>query len=148
MEYQINHIDSVAYLCPVIGGIATFKARTLQAIYGNIQFYDEWLLCASQGLQFRKAKLDAAPLKEEVKMLLFPNPTMHELNIVFENAENHLFVIDFYDVLGNKVFSLPQGSKKNQLDLLNTPLQKGYYIVSATDSYSGKIYKSALVYEK
>ncbi len=64
------------------------------------------------------------------KVEIYPNPNRGRFNIVINNAQNKSFVLDIYDLVGNKVYAASLPAKTNSRYGISLPgLTAGVYFV-------------------
>jgi methionine-rich copper-binding protein CopC len=68
-------------------------------------------------------------------MIIFPNPTVEQLNIKLSNPTNEIIHINIWNTNGNNVFNQTYRNTDNQLITINSlnELAKGNYIVQVTN---------------
>ena len=121
-------LKSDVYICPRLGGAAVFKARGLLAMFSDTLFVDDELLCAQQGLQYRKGQQQAKVTKAP-GVRLYPNPTNNNLAIQIEQEISEPFTIIITNTLGQIIW---QGQTHIATTLLTNEintLASGTYLV-------------------
>lgn len=70
-----------------------------------------------------------------INMIIFPNPTVEQLNIKLSNPTNEVIHINIWNTNGNNVFNQTYRNTDNQLITINSlnELAKGNYIVQVTN---------------
>ena len=141
-------IDEIAAICPLLGGNAVFRARSLQSSYTNNIYYNDKLLCNQQGVYYRLAATDLTERKEKSeKLLLFPNPSSSDLNVFLDSEIKENYSIQVFNLPGQLVYEIKNVSNKTKLELAHTTLSTGSYILVLTQLDTGKIFRDRFVYE-
>ena len=112
----------------VIGAAAVFKARGILAMFSDTLFVDDELLCAQQGLQYRKGQ-QLAKVSKPNGIKLFPNPTNQSITIQIEQEVKELFTIIITNTLGQIIW---EGSMQSNTKVLTnelSSLSSGTYTV-------------------
>lgn len=82
-------------------------------------------------------------LKSRNLIRLYPNPILSELNIEFNETEDHLFKLDLFDLSGKSVYS-QTFCKGDKINLSNIP--KGIYQITIYDNYKFRYNASIFKY--
>lgn len=140
-------IDSIAYLCPVLGGVAVFKARSLQATYNDSITFNDRFTCINQGVYYKLAKQDT--VKEVMELLIvFPNPTSEILNVTVKTESNYLYKLVVTNLLGQIVYEKQDATNLTNLNLKELGISKGLYHLTMLNKTTNNSLKSNFVYEK
>ncbi len=119
----MNQISQIAYQCPLKSAAAVYKAREMYAIDHPLTNFDNYQLCANQGIQYR----------------LGNSNTTNEVNVSQMSEQLQLEVVGKTDFLNYRIFnSLGQlvhqwnSSNKHQtLDVSSFLSTSGIYILQA-----------------
>ena len=144
---EIQTIDSISFICPLIGGAAVLKARSLQAVYNDSIFYDDKELCNAQGIYYRLSKTEKDTSVEE-NLIVFPNPANEWININLTSCIKENYSVVLSDILGKIVLTKDNLSNNTQLDLSKANLSNGYYFITLKQNTTGLTFRSPFVYEK
>jgi len=127
-ETQKQDITFIAGLCPLLGGDAVFKARSLLALFNDSLIFDDVDICYQSGYSYRIAGQDE--IKNNPKLILFPNPVKHVLNIEIKNLaiENEYDVFVFNN-MGALVTQLKRSSISFSVDCNQINLSSGLYFI-------------------
>ena len=100
--------------------------------------WDGELLCVEQNEEFifkspngeewgcqLELFLDIETQKKEYNIILYPNPVSNTSVLEFYNPKQELFIIEIYDILGNKVFR--EQSKSNKFYINKNNFKQGIY---------------------
>jgi hypothetical protein len=101
-EAQITSLSDIAHQCPMAGGDAVFRARSMFALVSDELFYDDRVLCNMQGVAIRKP----APLTETgIKVQLIPNPATDKVTISYNLPDDENYNFALYTLTGQLVKS-------------------------------------------
>ena len=138
-------IDSIAFVCPLLGGNAVFQARSLQATYNDTLDYDDKLICNQQGVFYKLAQKDSSFRNEEV-LNLFPNPTNNTLNVYLDSDIKVNYNIEIYSLLGQQLLEIKNCSNEIKFQLASSELANGNYFLLMTQNDTGKTFRKRFVY--
>jgi len=105
-ELDIEQLWSIATQCPLEGGDAVFRARSIYRLFDPLIYFPDDSLCQSDSLELRQ------PLKAEKQLpaltyRLFPNPSSGELpQIAFSKALKSKATIRFFRISGEEAATL------------------------------------------
>jgi hypothetical protein len=87
--------------------------------------------------------IDQPELKEDGSLLLYPNPVINELTVVYQSRYKGSLQIDIFDLFGKVVFSETayQSEGTNQLNINLSNLPKGFYVCRLTKGWTIKTIK-------
>ena len=94
----------IANQCPMVGGNAVYRARSLYALINDDQEFDDPALCLPYGILVRT--LEAATALEQTVQLV-PNPARDEVTLVFGVSIEGNGTVTFYDAVGHEVLRRP-----------------------------------------
>ena len=142
-----QHIDSISTVCPLLGGDAVFRARSLQATYNDTLFYQDTELCNQQGVYYRLSQQQQVDQFESVaeKLLLFPNPAKEFLNVHLTSDNKDGYTVSIYNVLGQKIFEKANCVSSFVLPLSALQLRSGLYFFEMRHVVSNLLYKQKFI---
>lgn len=141
-----TRIDSIAYVCPVLGGPAVFKARSLQSAYNDSNYFDDRLTCGQQGVFYKLAKKDTLTSVEE-KLTLFPNPTNAQLNVIVASLVKENYSLTITNLLGVVVLKKEKLTNNFKLELGELNIAAGFYTLELKQNATGKSFRGQFIYE-
>lgn len=83
-----SQILSIASQCPLSGGPAVYKARTLAALIDPELRYDDQLACSQAGVTWRMIKP-----RSESAMSVYPNPAKNNATVKYQISNDGLLII-------------------------------------------------------
>jgi hypothetical protein len=109
-----SQILSIASQCPLSGGPAVYKARTLAALIDPQLRYDDQLACSQAGVSWRMSKP-----RSESAMSVYPNPAKDNATINYLISNDALLIIS--NKIGEiiRVESLSKESLNTVIELTN-----------------------------
>jgi hypothetical protein len=130
---EIDSLKYIADLCPYVGGLAVYRARSL---YNNIEpkVWVDRFIC-NESIMNKNSNDDDVYIDENLldlivsnELKLYPNPT--ESMLIFEynlqNVEKGVLVL--YDLLGRESLHVNLNSYANKVSFSVQHLPKGIYI--------------------
>lgn len=79
---QQQQLADIAQQCPMSGGNAVYKARTMyQTLSDTLIRYSDSLTCAALGITFRQPSSENASSLMPATLTLYPNPTSSEVTL-------------------------------------------------------------------
>ena len=103
-EFSITQADdlfAIANQCPMLGGNAVFKARSLYWMIDDSYHFDDQLLCLPHGIIVKSL---AEPLPNTVSII--PNPTSEEATLVLSGMLEEAGMLVVYDAVGKEVLHI------------------------------------------
>jgi len=145
---QMAQITEIAWQCPLKSATAVYKARGMYAIAYPYTRFDNYSICATQGLQYRMAQAEQTQQKvEEVKVLLvFPNPSSGIINIQLSGNNNPAFY-KIINSLGQQLYNWQNQEELQTVNLATLGFSSGVYYIEAQIP-EGKTYRQKFVYQK
>ena len=134
-------LDSISSVCPMLGGNAVFRARSLKINYNDSIYYDDQLLCNQQGVYHGLAAQDTNESKKQEKLILFPNPSSDKLTIFLQSEIKEGYSIEIFNLMGQKVFEKKKCSNTISISLDSFNLSAGTYIVAVKQTTTGKVFR-------
>jgi len=139
---QRQTIEAIAAICPLEGGVAVYKARSLLYLYNDTIWFDDETLCASPSA--RLAEKEQAAKKDD-GMKVYPNPNRGQFTLEFESAAPR--TISLYNILGQRVFSARTNRQMQSIDLSAIRLSTGLLLLEAINEDNHEILKTKIIYE-
>lgn len=140
---QLADLYYLAFQCPLAGGAAVHRARSLLTLVVDT-FYNDKEICAAQGIFFKKenstalAKLNAS----DIKFSLMPNPARDF--IILQASENIMEQLQLYvtDYTGRQVIAeiIRLDNKRYRLPV--SYLSSGLYFIKIQNALGGLLYSS------
>ena len=145
---QMAQITEIAWQCPLKSAAAVYKARGMYAIAYPYTRFDNYSICATQGLQYRMAQAEQTQQKaEEVKVLLvFPNPSSGMINIQLSGNNNPAFY-KIINSLGQQLYNWQNQEELQTVNLATLGFSSGVYYIEAQIP-EGKTYRQKFIYQK
>jgi len=142
-----QQIEAVASLCPLIGGAAVFKARTLLLLFNDTLFFDDKKICGLEGLVYRMASTNSpSETIVEQTVQLFPNPTNGILKGSFTIAPETSYQLRMYNTLGQIVFEKQIVGQTWEINLKSLNIQSGIYFTELSAFEGSNTFKNRVVY--
>lgn len=96
---QATALFEIANQCPMLGGNAVFKARSLYWLIDDDQVFVDSLLCEPYGIVVKRL------LEQHVNTVsVVPNPATNEAALVLTNSLDEPGVFILFDAIGAEVF--------------------------------------------
>lgn len=134
-ETQITALWTLANQCPLSGGDAVFKARSLYSLIDPLVKYQDEELCSSEP----EERLAPVNLPETAtKFLLIPNPAKDELTVRLREPSNNSTQFVIYDITGKIHLerTLEAGETFFQIHISQLPAGIYYGSLKGKDSVS------------
>ena len=145
---QKQTLEEIAALCPLTGADAVYKARSLVYSYNPTATFDDETNCPT-GYAYRLAKKDTARKASAVEtVMLYPNPNSGILNVTLATRLEGPFLINIYNIIGQRVYVIETSSKELKIDLSSTAITSGLYLLEAVNVEGNYLAKSKFIYEK
>lgn len=142
---QIQTLEYLAFQCPLQGGQAVYKARSLYAIVKDT-VYDDNHLCNAVERSNKTDENTSNVLNKEVNVFVFPNPAENTVSVSINGKVIQAVKLEWYDALGRLVQTneLPATeSLQSTYQVQTTALQNGIYQLVVKEKnivlYSGKL---------
>ena len=116
---NLSSIYTIAQQCPLAGGPAVFRARTLYKLIDPNMRYNDDLACLQAGKQLRNAS------KTQFPVGVFPNPASTEVTITY--AINTAQLLQIIDNLGRICIEVLLDPKENRITKNISNLSDGIY---------------------
>ena len=95
---QATTLFDIASQCPMLGGNAVFKARSLYGLIDDTYSFDDSLLCAPFGIDVKRLTTQRIN-----SVSVMPNPASDEATLVFAQELNEPGILIMYDAMGAEV---------------------------------------------
>ncbi|MBV6405235.1 MAG: hypothetical protein GFGODING_02002 [Flavobacteriales bacterium] len=118
---QANDLFAIASQCPMLGGNAVFKARSLYWLIDDSYDFDDQLLCLPHGI-IVKSLTDQA---NEVKVI--PNPASDEATLVLARSLDEPSTFAVFDAVGAEVMRHAVQSEMSRLVFSTASLAPSLY---------------------
>ena len=107
-----SQIVSIANQCPLSGGPAVYKARTLAALIDPDLRYDDQLACSQAGISWRHSQQ-----KQESAFTIYPNPAFESATIKYNILADSK--LEVFNKIGELTLfkSLSKDSNEEKMDL-------------------------------
>ncbi len=125
---QASDLFAIANQCPMVGGNAVFKARSLYSLIDDTYEFDDQLLCLPHGIIVKSLTEQQANA-----ITVIPNPAMNEATLILSEPLGSTGQLVLYDLLGAEVarFTLP--SEVLRFDFQTNRLAAAVYHFHVTD---------------
>lgn len=140
-------LTSMAETCPLIGGPAVFKARSLRNLYDPKFQYDNAMACANWGVQWL-TQGPSANDSETSGFAMFPNPVNDMLNLKWVGDEKGQGILEVSDALGRIIDTRSIVLDAQELVLGTQKLTNGIYSISVRDANGAVLFLEKLVVTK
>jgi nitrous oxidase accessory protein NosD len=121
---DISDLYDIGIECPLVGGNAVFRARSLHdMVTKEAVNWDSLANCAS----FYSPRLKNPDEVKISKLLIYPNPTDGSFTIELENKEDNPTQISLFNLNGRKIIS--QAVNGNPVQLDGSHLPQGVYSI-------------------
>ena len=120
---QTASLENIAFQCPLTGGSAVFRARSLLLSAGEYDFGDDDVNC--QGIGQRNS-IDEGEFSDENNIKLYPNPTTGIVQVEWPvpSARGYIVLIDSY----GKVVMEQRFSETSRVSFQTGQLPSGVYM--------------------
>jgi Secretion system C-terminal sorting domain len=150
---QIEQLDIIANLCPSIGGVAVYKARSVLsnlAAYIGTRSWRDLQNCSEDALTIRGNEANNAVEVNTPKVLAFPNPSNDILRLSFYDANSvseNPHTIQIFNTTGAVVKQI-ELEMLQDTDIDTKGMSEGIYIlkVSAKDGQWSKTLKISILH--
>jgi len=149
MENELTYkIDSNASTCPLLGGNAVFRARSLQATFNDSIYYDDQLLFNQRGVYYRLAQeeQEEEQLIEREMFMVYPNPNAGLLQIEINKIDG-LAQFEIVNTLGQSILQWQHSDARQSLDLNKLQISSGMYYIRVKQ-VDGTSMQQKFIYQK
>ncbi|OQB63839.1 MAG: hypothetical protein BWX95_00870 [Bacteroidetes bacterium ADurb.Bin141] len=80
---QIQDLYAIASQCPLAGGQAVYRARSLYALADKNTFFNNFTVCEAAGYAMRKAVTPKSKLPIAGKIKIYPNPASESATLEY-----------------------------------------------------------------
>jgi len=123
---QTDDLFSIANQCPMVGGNAVFKARSLYSLIDGAQVFDDPLLCLPYGIVVKSLMEHASNAVSVV-----PNPASDEASLVLSLETTEPAYLTLHNTVGSEVLRVfvPKGVVRHSFSTANIAPGLYYYKV-------------------
>jgi hypothetical protein len=147
---ELTTLWTIALQCPLLGGDAVYKARSILSSLTDMYFedYDDCTGTSAlkAGAQSEKAKIahtDRDKQQTAASFRVYPNPAKDKLNFVCENKQTNILQAELLNILGETVFSSELKNRNQSIDISRLPT--GTYLLRIKDDKGNIIYSDEMV---
>lgn len=119
---QATALFAIANQCPMIGGNAVFKARSLYALIDDTQEFDDVLLCLPHGIVVKSLHV-----QPDIVASIIPNPASDEATLVLSREMEGSSTLIMYDAIGAEVLQSSIPGRTTRLAFSTAALAPGLY---------------------
>lgn len=134
--------------CPLKSSTAVYKARGMYGIVEPFTRFDNYSICASQGLYYRLAAQDTNQSKKLEKLILFQNPTSDKLTVFLQSEIKEDYSIEIFNLLDQIIYKNENLANEITLKLDELQLSSGNYFITMTQNSTGQAFRSRFIYKK
>lgn len=136
---QVSSLESIIYQCPLAGGSAVFKARSLYTLHSMQLWYNDDSLCNLVNMEWRHSQ--TTNIDKMDKLQVYPNPTEGEITFDFELVTQQQGELLLYNLQGQEVFKykIPTETDKFTINLSSLVTGMYMYKITGNESFTGKI---------
>jgi Secretion system C-terminal sorting domain len=120
-------LETVAQQCPILGGPGVYAARGILAKYHDVN-YNDYAICAQQGVSFRQQKPQPPSKQEELSVKAYPQPAANYCYLTATQALPADAIIDITDMMGRKIESLRIANATTLVSLNTAAWSAGLYV--------------------
>lgn len=135
-ELDIEQLWSIATQCPLQGGDAVFRARSIYRLFDPLIHFPGDSLCQGDSLELRQPLKAEKELPEFKAYRLFPNPSSGELpHIAFSSPLKSPATVRFFRISGEEVATVQLTAGFKSGLAVSTNLSPGVYtcIITLSD---------------
>lgn len=122
---QIQLIKDIANQCPLAGGNAVFRARSIYALIDKTIHYNDFDICLLAGIAIRKK---AEAQTDSPKLKVYPNPASDKITLEYESSEAANFVLK--SSTGQNLFQFILKGGDSKYEFSTKALVPGVYFYS------------------
>jgi hypothetical protein len=131
-ELDIEQLWSIATQCPLQGGDAVFRARSIYRLFDPLIYFSDDSLCQGDSLELRQP-LKAEPQPPALTYRLFPNPSQGQApQLAFSQALSQPAVAQVLRINGSEVLKQGIQSGVQYTAIASSTLQPGVYLCIIT----------------
>ncbi len=140
---QIALLETIIYQCPLAGGSAVYKARSLYTLH-KVQFlYDDYENCNLVNMQWRQGQAHPQVLSNLLETLqVYPNPTEGNITFDFGAPIKETKMLYLYNTQGQIVLSQTISVEVQKFSTSLSQLASGMYfyrVQGLSNTITGKI---------
>jgi hypothetical protein len=119
---EASQLFDVANQCPLLGGNAVYRARSLYALVDDEVDFDDPALCLAHGILVRSSEVP-----KNASITIVPNPASDEATLNYQLAENSSGQLILYDAVGKEVARHALGPDMQRFHFSTASLARGAY---------------------
>ncbi|TAK42057.1 MAG: T9SS type A sorting domain-containing protein [Saprospiraceae bacterium] len=121
-QEQFDLLDTIVWQCPLMGGNAVYKARTLYLMEVDTVFYDE---DTCEELEERSAFKNSPEARRTFR--LYPNPASQSVTLTLEKSNSIPFSLVITNIYGEPVFQAKITAGQSQFTFPVRDIPSGFY---------------------
>lgn len=118
---QISELEFISSQCPFSSGSAVFKARSLYALINDSIDYDDYVICALNGISPRLTSSQSKNFK------IFPNPASGKINLSYALQKNEQATLKVFNIFGISLLQRSMNWEESEISLNIEKLTPGIY---------------------
>lgn len=126
-DEQILILEDIAQQCPLAGGNAVWRARSIYSLIDDQATYDDALACLNSGILLRKKHTDPNSLRPLRSSSIFPNPASDEATLTYSLPTDSKANLLISDEFGRDILHYTLDSKEAQFMFSTKLLNEGMY---------------------
>ncbi len=119
---QADQLFDLASQCPLIGGNAVYRARSLYSLIDDDQEFDDPALCLAQGIVIRSLEQSTAPA-----VMIIPNPASDRAVLLCESPMTASGALVLRDALGREALRIALAQETMSVEFNTAALKPGPY---------------------
>jgi hypothetical protein len=124
---QLDDLRTIAAECPFISGIAVYQARAILAVIDS--FNIEYLSDCEVDIQPNNKSMESSEEQQNNPLFeLYPNPAKDNCTLVYFLEPGQSGSIEFYNLIGEKVYSTALIQDEISLDFSTESFNEGVYL--------------------
>lgn len=144
---QMAQITEIAWQCPLKSATAVYKARGMYSIVEPFTRFDNYSICASQGMQYRLAQeKEEEEAIEHEKLMVYPNPNAGLLHIEMNEIDD-VAQFEIVNTLGQTILQWQHSDARQSLDLNKLQISSGMYYIRVKQA-NASIMQQKFIYQK
>jgi len=128
-DAQRTVLYDIASQCPMLGGNAVYKARSMYRFVDDSTYFDDQLLCLPHGIIVKSLRQQEAAIVGVV-----PNPAKDQATLVLEQPLEEAGTLVLYNMLGSTVFRMDVAADALRTDFATDRIASGIYHYRVTTS--------------
>jgi hypothetical protein len=138
---QVGDLQAIAWQCPLEGGNAVYRARTLLClVMDEVIFFDDSCVVLSTARMQQPESEQAPAVKSSGNCKVYPNPNDGNMTLEYEAQENQSGEFAIFDMTGRQVATYQLLPGNNRMEINLTGLSTGMYFYKMV--LDGQVVKS------